>query len=72
MKPGMINETNQSSKRKRSHIMIKKATLIEMLILVIASVILIMTLLSFNVNAQGLSSSVINTRDSQQCHSTIR
>ncbi len=36
--------------------MIKRATLIEMLILLIAASILIMALLSFNVNAQELAS----------------
>jgi hypothetical protein len=51
----MINEDNQPSNRKRSLIVIKRSTLIEMLILLIAASILIMALLSFNVNAQGLA-----------------
>jgi hypothetical protein len=58
VKPDMINEDNQPSNRKRSPIVIKRSTLIEMLILLIAASILIMALLSFNVKAQGLASSV--------------
>jgi competence protein ComGC len=52
----MINENNQPSNRKRSPIVIKRSTLIEMLILLIAASILIMVLLSFNANAQELAS----------------
>ena len=56
MNPDVINETKQPSNRKRSHTMIKRATLIEMLVLLIAASILLMALLSFNVNAQELAS----------------
>ena len=64
----MINETNQPSNRKRIPIMIKKSTLIEMLVLLIATSILLMVLLSFNVNAQELAStatSMNNIRTAQ-------
>ena len=48
--------------------MIKKSTLIEMLVLLIAASILLMVLLSFNVNAQELAStatSMNNIRTAQ-------
>ena len=61
----MVSDTNQPSKRKRSPIMIKKSTLIELLILLIATSILIIVLFSFNVNAQELASTANSTSSSE-------
>jgi flagellar basal body-associated protein FliL len=70
----MINEDNQPSNRKRSPIVIKRSTIIEMLILLIAASILIMALLSFNVNAQepaSTANTATNTNNITANNSTL-